>query len=150
MSAYERQRQRMQAIETERAKREAADAGAAPAPSPAAAAGTKPHSAAVATPPPKPVAPVAKAKPAAPKPSAGPPLPYIWEMPFAERKALPPLVISMHVFSDDPAGRFVVIDGERYEEGEEIGPDLTIGPIRRDGVVLNAKGKSYLLPRGGR
>jgi general secretion pathway protein B len=96
-------------------------------------------SAAPASPPPT-------AKPAA----AAPALPTIWELPYSTRKDLPAIDLSMHVYSDDPAQRFVVIKGDRHVEGDELGQDLVLREIRRDGLVLEFKGQTFFFPRNGR
>lgn len=126
-----------------------------PAPAPATPAATP------ATTPTPPVAtPPAAAPPSAlvaepatapaPAPGKQAAVPYLWELPYATRKDMPPLQISMHVYADKPADRFVVIDGESYNEGDAIGDTLTVKEIRSDGVVLDASGKLFLLPAGGR
>jgi general secretion pathway protein B len=97
--------------------------------------------------PPAPTAPPAQAPAAKPAPA---PVPYLWELPYATRKDLPPLQISMHVYADDPKQRFIVIDGESDAEGDELGEGLVVREIRADGVVLDVAGKPYLLPASGR
>lgn len=141
---------------------------AAPAPTAPAAKPVAPKTA--ATPPPakpaatvaadKPKAPpatatdavVAKAKPAQPAPRkpAVPALPSIWEMPYAVRKDLPALALTMHVYSSVPAERFVVVEGERHVEGDDLGDGVTLREIRSDGIVLDFKGKRFVYPRDGR
>jgi general secretion pathway protein B len=81
---------------------------------------------------------------------AGVALPTIWELPFATRKDIPAIDLSMHVYSSDPKERFVVIKGERHVEGEEIGQDLMLREIRQDGLVLEYKGQIFFFPRSGR
>jgi general secretion pathway protein B len=62
-----------------------------------------------------------------------------------QRKQLPPLKISMHMWNDAPAQRFVIIDGNRLVEGDRIG-DAVLEAIRADGVVLNWNGLRLKLP----
>ena len=114
---------------------------ATPAPD-AAKPGEKP---AVATAPPP--TETATAKPAA---SGAPVLPSIWELPYSTRKDLPAIELSMHVYSSDPAQRFVVVKGDRHVEGDELGQDLYLREIRQDGLVLEFKGQRFVYPRGGR
>ena len=61
------------------------------------------------------------------------------------RKALPPLRLSMHLWNDDPARRFVILDGERLAEGDRIG-NLVVTRIVRDGVVLDWNGRVLKVP----
>ena len=81
---------------------------------------------------------------------AGPALPSIWELPYATRKELPDLSLTLHVYAPDPKQRFVVIKGERHVEGDDLGDGVTLHAIRADGVVLDFKGKRFFYPRDGR
>lgn len=67
------------------------------------------------------------------------------DLPVAERKQLPPLKMSMHMWNDAPAQRFVIIDGQRLSEGGRIG-DAVLVAIRTDGVVLDWNGRRLKLP----
>lgn len=131
---------------------------AAPAPTAPAARPVAPKTAAT-TPVAKPAATAAatdalaaRAKPARPAPRkpAVPALPSIWEMPYAVRKDLPALALTMHVYSSVPAERFVVVEGERHVEGDDLGDGVTLREIRSDGIVLDFKGKRFVYPRDGR
>lgn len=62
-----------------------------------------------------------------------------------ERKALPPLKLSMHMWNDDPAQRFVILDGNRLREGDRIG-NAVITAITADGVILDWNGRRLKLP----
>ena len=76
-----------------------------------------------------------------------PPLPRLSELTGDERSQLPALKLSMHVFADDPAQRFVILDGRRQAEGAQPAPGVVIERIRRDGVVLAVNGRRVLLGR---
>jgi len=65
------------------------------------------------------------------------------------RKELPGLKLSMHVYSATPAQRFVVLNGNRQVEGDELGGEVSIAEIRSDGVVLIYHGQRFLVPRSG-
>lgn len=116
---------------------------------------TAPPATAVAVPAPAPVAraPAAVEPPPAPAQSPAPALPVepmlprLADLPAAERGTLPPLKLSMHVFADAPAQRFVILDGRRQGEGASPAAGVVIEEIRRDGVVLSANGRRLLLPR---
>ncbi|HSX62216.1 MAG TPA: general secretion pathway protein GspB [Tahibacter sp.] len=135
----------------QRAQPDAARAGfvppdqKAPPPKPpvADAPPSKPPVAAAAAPPP---ATGAAAPPAAP---ALEQLPAYWQLPYNVRKELPELKLSMHVYSATPAQRFVVLNGNRQVEGDELGGDVRVTEIRTDGVVLTYHGQRFLVPRGG-
>ena len=136
------------------ATKPAAEAEATTADAPA------PAKAPVAEPPPaaKPLAPATDKTAAAPaetasaKPAAAPgtAVPTIWELPYATRKDLPEIDLSMHVYSADPKQRFVVIKGDRHGEGDELGQDFVLREIRQDGLVLEYKGQAFFYPRTGR
>ena len=61
-----------------------------------------------------------------------------------ERKALPPLKLSMHLWNDDPARRFVILDGNRMREGDRDG-DAVITAITNDGVLIDWNGRRIKL-----
>jgi general secretion pathway protein B len=65
----------------------------------------------------------------------------------AERAGLPPLRLNMHVFNDEPTRRFVIIDGRRLAEGEQIAADVLLTEIRRDGAVLEVRGRRISIER---
>ena len=76
-------------------------------------------------------------------------LPRLHQLDSATRSQLPPLRMSMHVFTDAPGGRFVIIDNHRYAEGANVASNLNIAEIRRDGVVMDYRGRRFLLDRPG-
>ena len=83
-------------------------------------------------------------------PTEPPPIPTwirVDQLPAAERDALPPLKVSMHVYSADPAKRAVLIDGQRYQEGSWIADGILLKAIRRDGSLLEVRGRELLLGR---
>lgn len=63
----------------------------------------------------------------------------------ADRQALPPLKLSMHLWNADPARRFVIVDGNRVGEGDRVG-DAVVRSITRDSVVLDWNGRRIKLP----
>ena len=65
-------------------------------------------------------------------------------MPAEQRKALPPLRLSMHLWNEDPARRLAILDGRRVQEGDRIG-DAIVAEITRDGVVLDWNGERVLV-----
>lgn len=76
-----------------------------------------------------------------------PALPTLATLDSGARAALPPLQLSMHVWSPDVSRRFAIIDGQRLGEGGKLA-GAVVAQIRRDGVVLSlADGRQFLLPR---
>lgn len=112
-----------------------------PAPPPAAvAADTAPAPRAVAQAAP------ASASPPAPPPAADTRIPRLSELPESLRRELPRLAISGSVYSDDPASRFVIVNGEVQREGARLGADLVLEQIGPRELVLRFKGQRYRQP----
>lgn len=63
------------------------------------------------------------------------------------RAGLPPMRLSMHVFAEDPARRFAIVDGIRLREGDTLDAGLRLREIRRDGLRLEWQGRVLWLPR---
>jgi general secretion pathway protein B len=63
------------------------------------------------------------------------------------RGSLPPLRLSMHVYADDPARRFAIVDGQRLREGDPIGTGVQLLEIRRDGLRVAWQGRTLWVPR---
>lgn len=108
-----------------------------PQPTQEPAASTPPPAVATA---PEPIAPAATASPSDAGAESS-----INALPADLRKALPPLQLSMHMWDPDPARRFVILDGERYAEGDSIGP-MRIRRIDADGVLFDWEGRLVRLP----
>ncbi len=94
---------------------------------------------------------LAPASPAVAAPPALPRLdvPTYYDLPFATRKALPPLSMSMHVYTADPKQRFVILDGTRMAEGDSTPDNMSLREIRPDGVILEFQGQRFFFPRDG-
>ncbi|MGL6290391.1 MAG: general secretion pathway protein GspB, partial [Silanimonas sp.] len=54
--------------------------------------------------------------------------------------ALPAPRISMHVYADEPARRFAIVDGQRRREGDLLQPGMPLLEIRRDGLRVGWQG----------
>lgn len=143
---------------------------AAPVAVPVAAPIAAPVAAPVAPPPTPSLAPIADPTPAPPSPPTTSlpmtPAPILHAAPEADphlgpraddlavadlsaplRAGLPPLRLSMHVFAEDPARRFAIVDGARLREGEALADGLQVLEIRRDGLRLAWQGRTLWLPR---
>ena len=89
--------------------------------------------------------------PAGPAPSAPPSatatgaLLQLSDLSPEERKSLPPLKLSMHLWNPDPAKRFVIVDGNRVGEGDRVG-DAVVAAITSDGVELDWNGRRLQVP----
>lgn len=61
------------------------------------------------------------------------------------REALPALKLSMHMWNEEPARRFAILDGRRVVEGDRIG-EATVTRIEPDGVLLEWHGSRVRVP----
>lgn len=86
---------------------------------------------------------------AAPPPLPRPDVPTYYDLPFATRKALPALSMSMHVYTADPKQRFIILDGTRLAEGDSTPDNVSLREIRPDGVILEFQGQRFFFPRDG-
>ncbi len=68
-----------------------------------------------------------------------------WELPLAIRRDLPELRLSIHVFSGQPQDRFVLINGERRIEGDDLGQGARLVEIRREGALVAFRDYRFLL-----
>lgn len=74
-----------------------------------------------------------------------PDIPIIQNLPAEIRNRLPALKLSIHVYSDDPDKRLVLINSRRYREGDAVSDDVTLDRITPTGAVLRTRGISFRL-----
>lgn len=55
----------------------------------------------------------------------------------------PKLAISGGVYSTNPAQRMLIVNGQVFNEGSEIGPGVTLEQIRPKGAVLKFRNSRY-------
>jgi general secretion pathway protein B len=60
---------------------------------------------------------------------------------------VPHMHLDIHVFSENPAERFVFINMRRYDEGQATQEGPRIERIARDGVIMDYQGQRFFLPR---
>ncbi|MGK7294826.1 MAG: general secretion pathway protein GspB [Candidatus Wenzhouxiangella sp. M2_3B_020] len=60
-----------------------------------------------------------------------------WELPQARRAEFPELDMTLHFYAEEPARRFVLINGERYGEGQRIDADVRILEIVQRGAIVD-------------
>ena len=101
---------------------------------------------------PSPIAasPITSAKPQAATPALtaaaeAAPIPRLADLPESTRRELPKLAISGSVYSEDPASRFVIANGEVLREGAKLGPEHVLEQIGARELVLRFKGQRYRL-----
>lgn len=74
-------------------------------------------------------------------------LPTLNELTGDRAVGMPPMHLDIHVFSTNPAERFVFINMRKYTEGATLTEGPVLEKIRTDGVVLNQRGFRFVLPR---
>ncbi len=116
-------------------------------PASAAATSPAPDVPASSAPAPKPAPkPAAAASPAAQptEPYEPEPMSY-WALPQGVRDTLPAFRVSVLVYADDPADRFVLVNGVRLREKQELQTGVVLDEIRRDGAVFRARNYRFLV-----
>ena len=73
-------------------------------------------------------------------------LPTVRELSYSVQSALPEFPISVHVYSEEAGNRFVIIDREKYREGDHINRDLTLEAIAPGGIVLRYLDTAFCVP----
>lgn len=59
-----------------------------------------------------------------------------WQLPDALRRELPPLEFTLHVYSELPQQRSIIINHRMMREGEALEPDLSLQAITEEGVIM--------------
>jgi len=129
-----------------------------PQPSLAAASGSEQQApvaplTAVTPPPPTPARattlaptePAPAATPAAAVPVATDLPPPLTALPESFRRQLPPINVNVHVYADQPAGRFVLVDMQRFKEGSQLPNGMRLQRITPNGLVLEYQGQQFLM-----
>ncbi|MEM7170070.1 MAG: general secretion pathway protein GspB [Pseudomonadota bacterium] len=70
-------------------------------------------------------------------------VPHIKTLPRHFQLSLPDIQISLHVYDDQPARRFVRINRRKVGEGEEVGEGLQLDAITPRGLVLSFEGQQF-------
>lgn len=78
----------------------------------------------------------------APKPGAV----ELKDLPPEVRADFPRLALDVHFYEDDPARRFVMINGRRYREGDTLGEGPQLLEIAPDSLTLDHRGQRVLIP----
>lgn len=93
---------------------------------------------------PKPAAPAASVAEAAPKPAASAEKIYaLNELPDEIRSQLPAVTIGGSMYSNTPADRLLIVNGQVAHEGDKIGNEWVLQQIRLKNAVLSFRGYRY-------
>jgi general secretion pathway protein B len=66
----------------------------------------------------------------------------------AQGVSLPALQLLLLAYDDLPANRYVLLNGRRLREGDEVADGIRVESIVPTGVVLNASGRRFVLLAG--
>ena len=71
--------------------------------------------------------------------------PLLSELPEAIRRDIPPLAISGAVYSENPAQRLLLVNGQVLNQGSEVAPDLKVVDIRSNVTEFSFRGTRFRL-----
>jgi len=84
---------------------------------------------------------------AIPAPGAANGVPYWDDLPLEFRSTLVLPHIDVHVYDDDPARRFILVDLQKYREDEMLESGAVVELINEDSIQLNYQGTRFLMER---
>lgn len=73
--------------------------------------------------------------------------PLLQQMPAEFQRALPPLAVTIHVYSHDESQRILFINNREYRRGSRIEGGIRVEDIVPDGAVLSFRGERFKLSR---
>jgi general secretion pathway protein B len=91
---------------------------------------------------PKPVTPPPSTEPATPPAR----LPALAELPVELRQQVPALVVGGSVYSPQASARMVVINGQVFQEGNSLAPELKLEQVRQKTAVFSIRGQRFEIP----
>jgi general secretion pathway protein B len=71
--------------------------------------------------------------------------PWLADLPEDIRRQVPPLAITGAVYSDNPAQRLLLINGQVLPPGSAVTPDVTLEDIRERHSVFSFRGIRFRL-----
>ncbi len=73
--------------------------------------------------------------------------PLLQQMPPEMQRAIPPMTVTIHVYSPQESQRILFINNREYHKGNLIEGGARVEAIVPDGVVLSYQGERFKLPR---
>lgn len=73
--------------------------------------------------------------------------PLLQQLPLDFQRALPPMVVTIHVYSHEESQRILFINNREYHKGDQIEGKVRVEEIVPDGVVLSYRGERFKLSR---
>ncbi|MGN6829142.1 general secretion pathway protein GspB [Paucibacter sp. M5-1] len=90
-----------------------------------------------------PAPPVMASAPTTPPAATERAVPALVELPEAFRRSLPPLATSGAMYSDAPAQRMLIVNGQLFREGDKIAEGLVLEQIQLKRAIFSARGQSF-------
>lgn len=78
------------------------------------------------------------------EPGAPEPMSY-WQLPQQWRSEMPEMKITVLVYAQAPEDRFLLMNGERLEEGDELEGGVVLEEIRREGAVFSYRSRQFMV-----
>jgi general secretion pathway protein B len=82
----------------------------------------------------------AEPSPAVPTPAQAP---LLSELPEATRRQIPSMAITGAVYSENPAQRLLLVNGQVLSQGSQVAPDLTVVEIHANNSEFNFRGTRF-------
>ncbi len=70
-------------------------------------------------------------------------IPELWQLPLSTRAAIPALDFSLHVYSESPEQRSIIINNRMMREGEYVDAQLQLIAITRQGVIMRFGAETF-------
>jgi general secretion pathway protein B len=61
------------------------------------------------------------------------------------RASLPPLAVGGAMYSDTPASRMMVINGQLFHEGDTVASEVTLEAVQLKSAIIRYRGQRYVL-----
>lgn len=68
-----------------------------------------------------------------------------WQLPQTWRSEMPEFKLTVLVYAENPEDRFVLLNGERFREGDEIEGGVVLEEIRRSGAVFSYRSRQFMV-----
>ncbi|MGO1502264.1 MAG: general secretion pathway protein GspB [Marinobacter sp.] len=81
-------------------------------------------------------------RPDEPRSRVGARVPHLVELPLSFQKSVPDLMFNSHIYSTDPYGSRVTINGHYLRPGESFS-GITVEEVTEDGIVLSKQGRTF-------
>jgi general secretion pathway protein B len=74
-------------------------------------------------------------------------VPFWDDLPLEYRSGLVLPHIDVHVYSDNPGRRFILVELQKYREGDALENGAVVEVINKDSIQLNYQGTRFLMER---